>query len=334
MQEQGRLLVAKGEVAEGLALLEDAAVAAVSGALGPLATGVIFCNAIDVCRRLADYGRASVYGTPALEAAAQCMRGQVQVAAGDEVGALRSLRAGCRRWQELDAPYETARARMALAAVYRAAGDPETAALERAASRSTFERLGAVLDLARAVEMQASAAPTPAADPELPRAETRTFMFTDVVRSTQLIEAIGDEAWADLVRWRDQTLRTLFATHGGEEVDHAGAGFFVAFAAARPAIECGVAIQRTLLDHRRRQGFAPQVRIRLHAAPAQRHDGAYRGKGVHVAARISALAEAGEILTSRDTVESAPPGITLSAPRPVTLKGVSEPLEVVTLGWR
>jgi class 3 adenylate cyclase len=76
------------------------------------------------------------------------------------------------------------------------------------------------------------------------------------------------------------------------------------------------------------------VRIGIHAAPAQKHDGAYRGKGVHAAARIAALAEAGEILASRDTIESAPPGITLSTPRPVTLKGLSEPLEVVTLGWR
>ena len=57
--EEGRLLIAKGEVAEGLALLEDAAMLAVSGTLGPLATGVIFCDAIDVCRRLADLGRAS-----------------------------------------------------------------------------------------------------------------------------------------------------------------------------------------------------------------------------------------------------------------------------------
>jgi class 3 adenylate cyclase len=262
------------------------------------------------------------------------MRGQVQLAVGDEAGALRSLRAGCRRWQELDALYETARARMALAAVYRAAGDPETAALELAAARSAFERLGAVLDVARAVEAQAGAAPAHAAAPELPRAESRTFMFTDIVRSTQLVEAIGDEAWTDLVRWHDQTLRALFATHSGEEVDHAGDGFFVVFAAARPAIECGVAIQQTLLDHRRRQGFAPQVRIGLHAAPAQRHGAAYRGKGVHAAARIAALAEAGEILASRDTLDSAPPGITLSAPRRVTLKGLSEPLEVVTLCWR
>ena len=55
---------------------------------------------------------------------------------------------------------------------------------------------------------------------------------------------------------------------------------------------------------------------------------------MHAAARIAALAGAGEILASRDTIESAPPGTTLSAPRLVTLKGLSEPLNVVTLGWR
>jgi class 3 adenylate cyclase len=492
LQEQGRLLVAKGEVVQGLALLEDAAMHAVSGTLGPLATGDIFCNAIDVCRRLADLGRASewtdaarqwcdrqgilgfpgvcrvhragilrlrgalldaareatdaceelrpyslgataeafyelgevrfrlgdltaaeeafrqahelgrdpqpglallrlaqgkveaartaiksaladesrdqlarsqllpaqveialtvgdldgaraaadelraiaaVYGTPALEAVAQCMRGQVQLAVGDEAGALRSLRAGCRLWQELDAPYETARARMALAAVYRAAGDLETASLELAAGRLAFERLGAVFDVARAVEVQAAAALTHAAEPKSPRAETRTFMFTDIVRSTQLVEAIGDEAWTDLVRWHDQTLRALFTAHGGEEVDHAGDGFFVAFREVRPAIDCSVAIQRTLLEHRRRQGFAPQVRIGLHCASAQRHESGYRGKGIHVAARIAALAEAGEILASEETLEAAPE-IARSASRSVMLKGLSDSLRVITVGWR
>jgi class 3 adenylate cyclase len=169
---------------------------------------------------------------------------------------------------------------------------------------------------------------------ESQRTETRTFMFTDIVGSTQLVEAIGDEAWADLVRWHDQALRALFTSHSGEEVDHAGDGFFVAFPSVRSALDCGVAIQRALLEHRRRHGFAPQVRIGLHAAAAQRHGDAFRGKGVHVAARVAALAEAGEILASRGTVESPPPGVTLSAPRAVTLKGLSEPLEIVTLGWR
>ena len=493
LQEQGRLLVAKGDVAEGLALIEEVAVIAVSGELGPLATGDIYCNAIDVCRRLADYGRAgewtdaarqwcdrhgilgfpglcrvsrasilrlrgaladaageaakaceelrpydlgataeafyelgeirlrlgdlvaaeeafrqahqlgrdpqpglsllrlaegkvdaarnaiksaladdsrdqlaraqllpaqveialaagdaatarvaaeelgaiaSTFGTPAMDAVALCARGQLQLATGDEIGAGRSLRAGCRRWQELDAPYETARARMGLAAVHRASGDLETAALELAAARTAFERLGAVVDAARAAQLETAPGRAPSTETEPQRTETRTFMFTDIVRSTQLVEAIGDEAWADLVRWHDQALRALFTSHGGEEVDHAGDGFFVAFPAARPALDCGVAIQRALLEHRRRQGFAPQVRIGLHAAAAQRHGNAFLGKGVHIAARIGALADAGEILASRDTVESAPAGVTLSAPRAVTLKGLSEPLEIVTLGWR
>ena len=77
------------------------------------------------------------------------------------------------------------------------------------------------------------------------------------------------------------------------------------------------------------------MRIGLHAAAAQRgDDAAYRGKGVHVAARIAALAEAGEILVSQETAEAAPTGAVLSAPRTVTLKGLSEPLAIVALGWR
>src|SRR5215510_3381685 len=277
---------------------------------------------------------AATYRTGAIEAAALCARGQLQFATGDEAGAQRSFRAGLRGWQELDAPYETARARMGLATVFRAVGDLETAALELAAARSVFDRVGAVIDTARTAAAQASLSAAISVEMQTPRTETRTFMFTDIVRSTQLVEAIGDEAWADLVRWHDQALRALFAAHGGEEIDHAGDGFFVAFPSVRPAVDCSVAIQRALLNHRRQQGFAPQVRIGLHAAAAQRRDGAYRGKGVHVAARIAALGEAGEILASRDTVESAPSGITFSAARPVRLKGLSEPLEIVTLGWR
>ena len=37
----------------------------------------------------------------------------------------------------------------------------------------------------------------------------KTFMFTDIVSSTQLVEAIGDEAWGVLVRWHDDMLRSV-----------------------------------------------------------------------------------------------------------------------------
>ena len=54
---------------------------------------------------------------------------------------------------------------------------------------------------------------------------TRTFMFTDIVGSTALLEAIGDVAWHDLLAWHDAALRDVFNEHGGEEVDHTGDGF-------------------------------------------------------------------------------------------------------------
>lgn len=39
------------------------------------------------------------------------------------------------------------------------------------------------------------------------RRVVKTFMFTDIVKSTNLIEAIGDEAWQALLRWHNQTLQ-------------------------------------------------------------------------------------------------------------------------------
>ena len=53
---------------------------------------------------------------------------------------------------------------------------------------------------------------------------------------------------------------------------------------------------------------------------------------MHEAARIAALAEGSEVLASRDT--AAGTRYTVSEPRTVTLKGIAEPMEIVTVGWR
>ena len=486
--DQGNVLVAKGQVAEGMALLDEAMVAAVSGELGPFATGVIYCSMITTCERLADYRRAAewtdaaqrwcdrqsiagfpglcrvqhaqimrlrgawaeaeeeatrardelqgfnlratgeafyqigeirlrmgdlpaaddafcqahelgrepqpglallrlaegnidaarsminraivdqswdrlararllpvqveiaiaaadletassaadeleaiaeTYDTPALRASAACALGALQLAEGDAAAACESLRRGWRLWQEVDAPYEAARARTLLAAAYQNGGDGEAAKLELRSAVSTFERLGAVLDTRRAAELLGDGASQKAT----PRA-VKTFMFTDIVKSTNLVEAIGDEAWENLLHWHDQTLRSLFGEHEGEEVKHAGDGFFVAFPDAAGAVECAAAIQRTLADHRRKHGFAVQVRIGLHSAEATRRGRDYGGKGVHQAARIASLAEGGEILASQATLAADAVSYSLSEPRLVSLKGISEPVPVVAIEWR
>lgn len=163
-----------------------------------------------------------------------------------------------------------------------------------------------------------------------PRRVVKTFMFTDIVKSTNLVEAIGDEAWETLLAWHDQTLRGLFIASRGEEVVSTGDGFFVGFDNAEAALGCAVAIQRTLAAHRRAQGFAPQVRIGVHASPATQVDNNFRGKGVHEAARIAALAEGGEILASKETAADYPGA---SEARTVALKGISDPVEVVAIDW-
>ena len=159
----------------------------------------------------------------------------------------------------------------------------------------------------------------------------KTFMFTDVVGSTNLVEVLGDEAWDTLLRWHDTTLREVFTAHEGREISTTGDGFFVGFDSPELAVAAAVAIQRRLAEHRQKAGFAPQVRIGLHAADANQVGDNYRGRGVHEAARIAALANGGEIMASADTVGE---GFRTSAARSEILKGFSEPIEVVTVDWR
>lgn len=177
-----------------------------------------------------------------------------------------------------------------------------------------------------ATDAVGSAAGTAGVDPVTVE---RTLLFSDVVRSTALIEAIGDEHWTRLVQWHDQAVAGLVEAHGGEVVDHTGDGFFVAFTQPLPALECSIEIQRMLQRHRREAGFAPEVRIGLHHAEVH-FDGRYRGRGVHVAARIAALAEGGEVLVSGATLAHAP-DIPVGPTRTAELRGVSTPVPVASL---
>jgi DNA-binding CsgD family transcriptional regulator len=76
-------------------------------------------------------------------------RGAVALAAADPGAALPPLRHAARTWQELDAPYEVARARELAGLACRALGDEEGAALELDAARVAYARLHAARDLGR-----------------------------------------------------------------------------------------------------------------------------------------------------------------------------------------
>jgi DNA-binding NarL/FixJ family response regulator len=86
---------------------------------------------------------------PFLQAVSAHATGAVLLAEGDPGAALATLRRGWTAWQELQAPYETARARVLIGLAYRALGDEETAELELDAARRVFQELGAAPETAR-----------------------------------------------------------------------------------------------------------------------------------------------------------------------------------------
>jgi class 3 adenylate cyclase len=271
---------------------------------------------------------AGQIASPAIRAASGWAAGLTALLEDDPGRACDHLAESRERWEEVGAPYESAKVTLALAEAQLADGNDGAAALQLDLAVVGFERLEAHLDAGRAAGIRARTGRD-----GLPSRAVRTFLFTDIVGSTALIEAIGDEAWNDLRRWHNETLRSAFVDHAGEEIDHAGDGFFVAFPDAEPAVACAVEIQRRLAEHRRTHGFAPHVRMGLHAAAATRDEAGYTGLGVHTASRIGSLAAAGEILASAETLTGVP-DVPASERRSVSLKGIVEPVDVVSIDWR
>ena len=331
------LLLARGDVPAALAsisrALEDAG-------LEPLQRGRYLPSLVTVALAASDTQRAQsaaaelerlaqTYGTAALKAEAAAAKGALQLQHGETHDAAANLRRAIEQWRVIDAPYEVAQARALLATAHEREGDLVAARLELEAAASAFERLGADPDANRQRARLDHLSDSPGI-----ATEAVAFMFTDIVGSTALAEAIGDEAWTVLSSWHDRTLRELFTEHDGREVDHAGDGFLVAFPSADAALSCSVAIQRCMAEHRHKAGFAPKLRVGIHSGSARKIGEVYRGRELHVAARIAALAGPEEILASASSVAKSKSGRSTSEPRAMTLKGVSEPVSVVTVNWR
>ena len=277
-------------------------------------------TAADELETIADSLQIGGARTTAFEANAQFARAQIMLAEGDAEGAAACARRARELWRDVGAPYETARARVVLGLAYRRQGDEEGARDELGSAKATFERLGAVLDAQRTSELLG----------EIPL--NRTFVFTDIVDSTKLAEALGEEKWKKLLGWHDRALREQIEKAGGQVIKQTGDGFFAAFENPGAALEAAVGIQRTLDTY---DGAAPDVRIGLHSGESFSKDETdFGGQGVHAAARISAIANAGEILASRETIRDGARGYLFSGRRAVELKGISEPVEVVTVEWR
>jgi class 3 adenylate cyclase len=130
----------------------------------------------------------------------------------------------------------------------------------------------------------------PVADPDRVLA---TVLFTDLVGSTRLASELGDRRWHRTLEAHNQVVRLNLARFRGKEVKTTGDGFLATFDGPARAIRAAHAIRAELAEH------GLQVRVGLHAGEVELLGEDIGGIAVHVAARVMAQAQAGEVLCSR-----------------------------------
>ena len=122
-----------------------------------------------------------------------------------------------------------------------------------------------------------------------------TLMVTDIVGSTAAAARLGDVAWKSLLARHYDSVRRELGSFRGIEVDASGDGFLAMFDGAARAVRCTASIRQAA----RQDGI--EVRAGVHSGEVERHGEHLRGVAVHIAARIAALAQPGEILLSPST---------------------------------
>ena len=148
---------------------------------------------------------------------------------------------------------------------------------------------------------------------------TVTLLFTDIERSTHLLQRLGDRYTLVLTEVR-HLLRSAVQQWHGHEVDIQGDSFFAAFARATDAVSAAVAVQRNLAPHSWPEGVAVRVRMGMHTGEPERSSAGYTGLDVHYAARLTSAAYGGQVLLSQTTQEL----VAHDLPEGVSLRDVGE----------
>jgi class 3 adenylate cyclase len=120
-----------------------------------------------------------------------------------------------------------------------------------------------------------------------------TVLFTDIVASTRTAAELGDKRWRELLDGHERVVRDALGRFDGREVKSTGDGFLATFDGPARAIHCA----RTILESSEPLGI--RVRAGLHTGECEAMGDDIGGIAVHIAARVSALAGAGEVLVSR-----------------------------------
>jgi class 3 adenylate cyclase len=151
-------------------------------------------------------------------------------------------------------------------------------------------------------------------------------LFTDIVDSTVRAAEVGDRQWRAVLDEFDVNVGRLLVRHDGILVKSLGDGILARFAAPAQAVRCAEAMVQAA-------GTAGLLlRAGLHAGEVELRGDDIGGLAVHIASRVSAMAEPGEVLvtgTVRDLVVGS--GIVFDDRGRHNLKGLPDEWQVLAV---
>jgi predicted ATPase/pimeloyl-ACP methyl ester carboxylesterase len=153
-----------------------------------------------------------------------------------------------------------------------------------------------------------------------------TTLFTDIVGSTELNASMGDARWSALLDRHDHITRTIVEQWRGRWVKSTGDGALAVFDGPARALRAADGIRAQLAE------LGLQIRVGVHASEIERRGDDVTGLGVTIAARLMAIAEPDEVLTTgvvRDLIAGS--GLELSERGVETLKGVPGDFQICAL---
>jgi class 3 adenylate cyclase len=163
-----------------------------------------------------------------------------------------------------------------------------------------------------------------------------TIMFTDMVGSTDLTQAVGDQAAQEVVRRHNGIVRAVLAEYAGKEIKHTGDGIMMSFPSAINGVEAAIAIQKSIAAHNSRYtDLSLHVRIGINAGEPIEEEEDLFGGTVQLAARVCAFAGTDQIVCSSVVKDLAGgnKSIVFNSRGSQKLKGFSEPVTLYEVPW-
>ena len=162
-------------------------------------------------------------------------------------------------------------------------------------------------------------------------------LYTDIVRSTEMTDRLGQDESLRLLEWHNDTLKTRIKRFNGKVTKFTGDGYEAIFHSVQEALGCAASCQRALARRNRSEPGSWQLNVRMgvNGGEALVSSGRVYGMPLILAARVMAQADAGQVFAPAHIQGIVRGSMLQFTPRgPHQLKGLDGAVDLVEFLWQ